>query len=71
MSILAKTDILALLKSAPPLIESYIDLDAQLQTNGFDLSLRSVSMLTWPRMARSEARTTAALMLVPPKSTPQ
>jgi dUTP pyrophosphatase len=46
MSILAKADILVLLKNAPPLVESYLDLDSQLQTNGFDLSLRSVSLLT-------------------------
>ncbi len=46
MSILAKKDILALIQSQPPLVEAYLDLDAQLQTNGFDLSLRSVSRLT-------------------------
>lgn len=46
MSIFARADILALVKGEPPLIESYLDLNAQLQTNGFDLSLRSVSLLT-------------------------
>ena len=46
MSILSRDDILALIKSDPPLVESYLDLEAQLQTNGFDLSLRSVSLLT-------------------------
>jgi dUTP pyrophosphatase len=46
MSILDKADILALLKSTPPLVESYLDLEAQLQTNGFDLSLRSIALLT-------------------------
>jgi dUTP pyrophosphatase len=46
MSILAKDDILALIKSDPPLVECYLDLDSQLQTNGFDLSLRSVSVFT-------------------------
>jgi dUTP diphosphatase len=46
MSILAKKDILALIEGNPPLVEAYLDLEAQLQTNGFDLSLRSVSKLT-------------------------
>ena len=30
----------------PPLIEGYISLDEQLQTNGFDLTLREVSRMT-------------------------
>ena len=43
MSILSHDDLLALIHGHPPLVESYLDLDAQLQANGFDLSLRSVS----------------------------
>ena len=31
-----------------PLIEGYIDLDQQLQPNGFDLSLRQVDILQTP-----------------------
>ena len=46
MSILAKKDILTLIEGNPPLVEAFLDLEAQLQTNGFDLSLRSVSRLT-------------------------
>jgi len=46
MSILPRDDILALIRGNPPLIECYLDMEAQLQTNGFDLSLRSVSVLT-------------------------
>lgn len=46
MSILCRDDILALIQSDLPLIECYLDLAVQLQTNGFDLSLRSVSKLT-------------------------
>jgi dUTP pyrophosphatase len=46
MSILSYDDILALIKSEPPLVESYLNLELQLQTNGFDLSLRSISRLT-------------------------
>jgi dUTP pyrophosphatase len=46
MSILTKTDILALINSDPPLVECYLDLESQLQTNGFDISLRTVSVFT-------------------------
>ena len=46
MSILSRNDILALINSDPPLVESYLDLELQLQTNGFDLSLRSIAQLT-------------------------
>ncbi|MGA3094434.1 MAG: deoxyuridine 5'-triphosphate nucleotidohydrolase [Dehalococcoidales bacterium] len=46
MSILSRDDILALIQGDPPLIECYLDLETQLQTNGFDLSLRSVSLFT-------------------------
>jgi dUTP pyrophosphatase len=43
MSILSHDEILKLIQGDPPLVESYMDLESQLQTNGFDLSLRSVS----------------------------
>ena len=46
MSVLSRDDILALIKGDPPLVECYLDLETQLQTNGFDLSLRSVSLFT-------------------------
>jgi deoxycytidine triphosphate deaminase len=46
MSILSRDDILALIQGDPPLIECYLDLETQLQTNSFDLSLRSVSLFT-------------------------
>ena len=46
MSILSHDDILALIQADPPLIESYLDLEAQLQPTGFDLSLRTVSEFT-------------------------
>ncbi len=45
MSTLSHDHILALIHGEPPLIESYLDIESQLQTNGFDLSLRSVSAL--------------------------
>jgi dUTP pyrophosphatase len=43
MSILPRDDILTLIQGNPPLVECYLDLEAQLQPNGFDLSLRCVS----------------------------
>ena len=46
MSILSRDDILALIHADPPLVECYLNLAAQIQTNGFDLSLRSVSVFT-------------------------
>lgn len=41
----------------PPLIESYINLDEQLQPNGFDLTLRSIAMLQSPgRITQDNSR---------------
>jgi dUTP pyrophosphatase len=34
-----------LLKQEPPLVESYLDLDEQVQPNGIDLTLREVALL--------------------------
>jgi dUTP pyrophosphatase len=45
MSVLAARDIRRLIKKTPPLIEGYINLDEQVQTNGFDLTLRDVAEL--------------------------
>ena len=44
-AILAKADIRKLLQQKPPLFEGYIDLEAQLQPNGFDLTLRDIASL--------------------------
>ena len=43
MSVLAARDIRRLIKDNPPLVEGYIDIDAQVQANGFDLTLRDVA----------------------------
>jgi dUTP pyrophosphatase len=43
MSILSSKDIRRLLKSSPPLIEGWLNLDEQVQANGFDLTLRDVA----------------------------
>ena len=44
-SVLSRDDILRLLEQEPPLVESYLSLDEQLQPNGFDLTLREVALL--------------------------
>lgn len=45
MSILAARDIRRLIEKTPPLAEGYIDLDKQVQGNGFELTLREVAEL--------------------------
>ena len=42
MTVLTKAEIRRLVESPEPLLEGFADLDAQLQPNGFDLSLRDV-----------------------------
>jgi len=44
-AILSKPDIHRLLNQEPPLIEDWINLEEQVQTNGFDLTLREVALL--------------------------
>ena len=44
-AVLSQQDICKLLDRKPPLIESYLNLDEQLQPNGFDLTLREVALL--------------------------
>ena len=43
-AILSRQDIQKLINQEPPLIEGWIDLEEQVQTNGFDLTLREVAM---------------------------
>jgi len=47
-AILAKSEILRLLENQPPLIEGYLDLEEQVQPNGFDLTLRDIALLQSP-----------------------
>jgi len=44
MSVLSKHDIKWLIDRQPPLIENYLNLEQQLQSNGFDISLRDIAM---------------------------
>lgn len=43
-AVLSKPDIQRLLQQEPPLIESYLNLEEQLQPNGFDLTLRDIAL---------------------------
>jgi dUTP pyrophosphatase len=45
MSVLAARDIKRFIKRSPPLIEGYVNIDEQVQANGFDLTLRDVAAL--------------------------
>jgi len=47
-AVLSQQDIHRLLQQEPPLIEGYLDLKAQVQPNGFDLTLREVALLQTP-----------------------
>ena len=47
-AVLSKQDINRLLEQDPPLIEGYINLEEQVQPNGFDLTLRELAMLQSP-----------------------
>ena len=44
-AVLAKADIQKILQQNPPLVEGYVDLEAQLQPNGFDLTLQDIALL--------------------------
>ena len=43
--VLSKKDIKILIMQNPALVEGYVDLEQQLQPNGFDITLRDVAML--------------------------
>ena len=45
---LNREEIARLLETGPPLVEDFVDLAAQLQPNGFDLSLREAARLASP-----------------------
>ena len=48
MAVLADSEIRRLINQEPPLIEGYIDLESQLQVNGFELTLRDVAIMQTP-----------------------
>ena len=43
--VLSRKDIRRLIQQTPSLVEGYIDLEQQLQPNGFDITLRDIAML--------------------------
>ena len=43
MPVLSETDIRRLVKENPPLVEGWVNLDEQVQPNGFELTLREVA----------------------------
>jgi dUTP pyrophosphatase len=45
MAILSGSDIRRLIAAAVPLVEGYVNLDEQVQANGFDLSLRDIGVI--------------------------
>jgi dUTP pyrophosphatase len=44
-TVLSKQDILSFINQRPPLVENYINLQDQLQPNGFDLTLKEVFLI--------------------------
>jgi dUTP pyrophosphatase len=46
MAVLSGSDIRRLIKARPPLVEGWLDLDAQVQANGFDLTLRDCALMS-------------------------
>ncbi len=45
MTVLSRQEIYQLLSRTPPLVEGWINLEEQVQANGFDLTLREIAML--------------------------
>lgn len=43
-TVLSREDILSLINRKPPLVEDYVNLEEQVQPNGFDLTLREIGM---------------------------
>jgi dUTP pyrophosphatase len=55
-TVLSKRDIFELIQQKPPLIENYVNLEDQLQPNGFDLTLKELALIqTGGRIAVSNA----------------
>ncbi len=47
-AVLSAGDIRKLIEQNPPLIEGYMDLEMQVQPNGFDITLRGISLMETP-----------------------
>lgn len=66
MPVLSGNDIRRLIKRKPPLVEGWISLDEQVQSNGFDLTLRDVSVMqsAGKIMADNSQREVSALSML-------
>lgn len=66
-STLNREEIARLIAGDPPLFTDYVDLGAQLQPNGFDLSVREVGQFTTPGQlgATDESRVLSSVELLP------
>lgn len=55
--VLSRSDIERLLQKDPPLVEGWLNIEEQLQPNGFDITLREVAMLQFAgRIAQSNSQ---------------
>jgi dUTP pyrophosphatase len=63
MSVLSSNDIRRLIRRLPPLVEGFINLEDQVQTNGFDLTVRDIAALNSPGsiMQSNEQRVLSSL----------
>jgi dUTP pyrophosphatase len=48
MTVLASSEIIRRIQASPPLVAEYLDLETQVQPNGFDLTLRGIDVLQTP-----------------------
>ncbi len=64
-AVLSKQDIRKLLQQEPPLLEGYIDLEAQVQPNGIDLTLREVALLATSGKIAASDRERSVSVLAP------
>jgi dUTP pyrophosphatase len=62
-TVLSKHEIRSLMEQKPPLLEDYIDLAAQLQPNGFDLTIRELALpQTSGRITVSDSQRAVAVL---------
>jgi len=64
-AVLSREDIRRLIERTPPLLEEYRDLEAQLQPNGFDLTLREIAMPQTTGTIATDSRQRAVSDLAP------
>ncbi|HJX13680.1 MAG: deoxyuridine 5'-triphosphate nucleotidohydrolase [Chloroflexi bacterium RBG_16_56_11] len=65
MSVLSGNDIRRLISGVPPLVEGWVDLPAQVQANGFDLTLRDIAVMQSAGAVTADNRRRAVSELSP------